>query len=95
MAVRIRSLLVSGPIVVPLNTGQSVRLSAGQASDELPDVEVAGNAKVDKLRRQGAIDVEPVGAESATPGPAAGGPVADGGTAEPKARTRKRAEPSG
>jgi len=58
MAVRIRSLVTSGPVVVPLSTGTTVRLSPGQVSDDMPDVEVANNAKVDKLRRQGLIDVE-------------------------------------
>jgi hypothetical protein len=60
MAVRIRSLVTSGPVVVPLSTGTSVRLSPGQVSDDMPDVEVANNAKVDKLRRRGLIDVESV-----------------------------------
>jgi hypothetical protein len=60
MAVRIRSLLVSGPLVVPLSGGGSVRLSPGEATGELPDVEVTNNAKVDKLRERRLIDVEPV-----------------------------------
>jgi len=68
MAVRIRSLLASGPIMVPLSTGRTVRLSPGEDSGELHDVEVAGNEKVDKLRRQGFIDVASVDEEA---GPAA------------------------
>jgi hypothetical protein len=58
MTVRIRSLVVSGPLFVPLSGGGTLRLSPGQMTDELPDVEVADNAKVDKLRAQGLIDVE-------------------------------------
>jgi hypothetical protein len=57
MAVRIRNLVTSGPVLVPLSSGTTVRLSPGQVSDDLPDVEVANNAKVDKLQRQGMIDV--------------------------------------
>jgi hypothetical protein len=58
MAVRIRSLLGAGPIMIPLSTGRYVRLSPGQSSDKLQDVEVAANAKIDKLRGQGLIEVE-------------------------------------
>jgi hypothetical protein len=58
MAVRIRSLVNSTPVLVPLSTGTTLRLSPGQVSDLLPDVEVANNPKVEKLRRQGQIDVE-------------------------------------
>lgn len=60
MAIRIKSLLVSGPVMVPLNSGLTVRLSPGQTSAELADVEAADNPKVDKLRGRGAIEVEPV-----------------------------------
>jgi hypothetical protein len=60
MAIRIKSLLVSGPVMVPLNSGLTVRLSPGQSSAELADVEVADNPKVDKLLGRGAIEVEAV-----------------------------------
>jgi hypothetical protein len=60
MAVRIRSLLVSGPLMVPLSGGGSVRLSPGEVTGELPDVEVMDNAKVDKLRERRLIHVEQV-----------------------------------
>jgi hypothetical protein len=69
MAVRIKSLLVSGPILVPLSTGRTVRLSPGQESDDLHDVEVAGNDKVEKLCRRGLIAVETVD-DAAEPEPA-------------------------
>lgn len=69
MALRIRSLLTTGPILVPLSSGRTVRLSPGQQSDELSDTEVAGNNTVDKMRRRGLIDVTTVAAEAA-PGPA-------------------------
>ncbi|GIH14157.1 hypothetical protein [Rugosimonospora africana] len=61
MGVKLRNLLASGPVVVPLNTGATVRLSPGQTSDELADVEVTDNAKVEKLRRLGLIEVETTG----------------------------------
>jgi len=57
MAVKIRNMATSGPVVVPLSSGTTLRLAPGQVSDDLPDVEVANNAKVDKLQRQGVIDV--------------------------------------
>lgn len=60
MAVRIRSLLVSGPLMVPLSGGGSVRLSPGEVTGELSDVEVMDNAKVDKLRERRLIQVEQV-----------------------------------
>jgi hypothetical protein len=60
MAIRIKSLLVSGPVTVPLNSGVTVRLSPGQSSAELADVEAADNPKVDKLLARGAIEVETV-----------------------------------
>jgi hypothetical protein len=69
MPTRIRSLLASGPVTVPLNTGAVVRLSPGQLSDELQDVEVAGNAKVEKLRQQRVIAVETT-KKSSDPAPA-------------------------
>jgi hypothetical protein len=60
MTVIIKSLLTSGPVVVPLATGGAVRLSPGQVSPELPDAAVAENAKVDKLLRLGVIGVDTV-----------------------------------
>jgi hypothetical protein len=60
MAVRLTSLLVSGPIAVPLSSGGNVHLLPGQSSDVLPDVEVADNAKVDKLVRRNMLRVETV-----------------------------------
>jgi len=67
MAVRIRSLVASGPVVVPLSTGEAVRLSPGQVSDDLPSVTVADNAKVEKLRQRGLIEVETVEEPAAEP----------------------------
>ncbi|MFD4631514.1 hypothetical protein ACFVYR_25795 [Streptomyces sp. NPDC058284] len=64
MAVRIRSLLPSVPVVVELASGSAVRLSPGEVSRELPDAEVAGSAKVEKLRAQRVIAVEDVSAET-------------------------------
>ena len=67
MVVRIRSLLTSGPLVVPLSSGASVRLSPGSATDALADVEVANNAKVDKLRDRRLIEVVADDASGPTP----------------------------
>jgi len=95
MVVRIRSLLVSGPVVIPLNTGSVLRLSPGEVSDELPDVEVADNAKVGKLLRQRVIEVD---TDAAPGGPAeaeAGGGEGEGGGSEPRTRARKRTGSAG
>ena len=55
---RIRSLLTSAPVVVPLNGGGSLRLSPGATAEDVLDSEVTGNAKVDRLQREGVIEVE-------------------------------------
>lgn len=67
MTSRIRSLLPTAPVVVPLASGRAVRLSPGQVSDELPDAEVADNEKVAKLLGQRVIEVERVGGEQREP----------------------------
>jgi hypothetical protein len=71
MAVKIRSLVTSGPVLVPLSTGRTIRLSPGQLSDEMPDVEVANNAKVEKLQRESLIAVVAADAPEAGTQPAA------------------------
>ena len=85
MTVRIRSLLIAGPLQVPLSGGGTLRLSPGQVTEELDDVEVVNNAKIDKLQAQQLIDVERVAAPDAT---------AEEGTAEaddqPAAKTPRR-----
>ncbi|MCG2622435.1 hypothetical protein LVY72_10975 [Arthrobacter sp. I2-34] len=57
MPVRIKSLLTSGPLWVPLTSGTSLRLSPGQLSPETADVEVQGNQAVDSLVGRGIIQV--------------------------------------
>lgn len=90
MTVRIRSLLASGPIMVPLNSGRSVRLSPGRWSGELRDAEVADNAGLDKLRRRGDIEVAESGEGPEAPG------AAEGNGSEGRAqRPRKRTDPAG
>jgi hypothetical protein len=71
MAVTIRSLLASGPLLVPLTGGGWVRLGPGEVTDELADVEVTNNGKIDKLRRRRLIEVKPVVEEA----PVEEGPV--------------------
>ncbi|MFJ9036637.1 hypothetical protein ACIRF8_08605 [Streptomyces sp. NPDC102406] len=52
------------PVMVELASGSAVRLSPGEVSRELPDAEVAGSAKVEKLRAQRVIVVEDVPAQT-------------------------------
>jgi hypothetical protein len=89
--------LSSSPLLLRLTSGATLRLSPGSASEALADVEVQKNPKVDRLRDQRVILVEPATgerAEAATPGDAAEepAPAADAGTGQ---RSRKRAEPAG
>jgi len=87
MTVTIRNLLVSGPVAIPLTTGQWLRLFPGEESPELPDIEATGNAKIDKLRRQRVIEI--VGTDSPTDdSDAEAAEAAEGATATP-AQTRK------
>ena len=60
MLVRIKSLLSSGPLWVPLASGTAVRLSPGQVAHELPAVEVQDNQSVDSLVGGGMIEILPV-----------------------------------
>lgn len=90
MTVRIRNLLTSGPLMVPLNSGRSVRLSPGRWSAELRDAEVADNAGLDKLRRRGDIEVAETGE-----GPEAPGAQEEGVGASRAQRPRKRADSAG
>ena len=97
MPVKIRNLKGSGPIFVSLNTGANLRLSPGQTSEELSDVEVVDNAKVEKLLARGVIDIEDVeGASPAnadeSPGPAPDSSVAE--RSEPAADQTKRSRRS-
>lgn len=55
------SNLSSRPIIVSLNSGRNLRLSPGRASEEIRDVELKDNAKVDKLKQQRVIAVEQQG----------------------------------
>ena len=47
----------SRPLLIPLTNGQTLRLAPGGSSGKLHDREVENNPKVDKLRRQGLLDV--------------------------------------
>jgi hypothetical protein len=92
MTVTIKNVLVSGPVAIPLTTGQWLRLSVGEESPELPDVEATGNAKVDKLRRQRLIEIvvtdSPTGDSDAVAGEAA--EAATEAPAKPRKSTRPR-----
>lgn len=88
---------MSGPILVPLSSGTTVRLSPGQSSAEMPDVEVTANAKVDKLRRQGLIDVESTETDESEAAAMSGTqPDAPGESdRKPRSPARKRTDSSG
>jgi hypothetical protein len=95
MPVKITNLAISGPVLVPLSSGRTVRLSPGQVSDEMPDVEVVDNAKVDKLRRQGLIDVETTDEPEAAVESAAAPEAPGGSDRKSRSPSRKQTDPSG
>lgn len=78
MAVTITNL-TARPIYVPLNSGENLRLSPRATSGAVDDVEVKGNATVQKLLSQRMITVEPAGK---------GTEAADEGDARHRARKR-------
>ncbi len=47
----------SRPLLIPLTNGKTLRLPPGGSSEKLSDREAENNPKVDKLRRQGLLDV--------------------------------------
>jgi hypothetical protein len=57
MSVRIKNL-TPRPLQVELTSGSSLRLSPGQSSPELHEVEISNNAKIDKLQVQHLIAIE-------------------------------------
>ena len=57
MTVRITSLVSSGPLWIPLASGEQLRLAPGQTSGDQPDVEVQDNSSVASLVSRGLIDV--------------------------------------
>jgi len=59
MPITLTNLQASRPLHVPLSSGVTLRLSPGQTSGALPDVEISDNPKVEKLAGQGLIDVRP------------------------------------
>jgi hypothetical protein len=65
MPFTITNLRRSGPLVVPLLSGDDLRVSPGATSEELPDVEAEHNPRIDKLRRLGVIAVVAVRAPKA------------------------------
>ena len=60
MPITFTNRLTSRPLLVPLSSGATLRLSPGQTSRELPDREAMHNPKIDKLRRRGHVDVRTV-----------------------------------
>ena len=56
MPVKIKNL-TTGPLWLSFNSGNTLRLSPGQTSGDIPDVEVTNNPKLEKMERQRLIDV--------------------------------------
>jgi hypothetical protein len=64
MPVAIKNLS-SRPIYVPLNSGANLRLSPGEIAENVHDVELKDNSKIEKLRNQRIIAVADAQAEVA------------------------------
>ena len=57
MAIRITSLVSSGPLWIALTGGEQLRLAPGETSEERPDVDVQDNPSVASLVSRGFIEV--------------------------------------
>jgi hypothetical protein len=88
MSVVIKNL-TSRPLIVPLNSGTNLRLSPGEVSDDIEDVEVKANSKTEKLLRQRAIVVGPRAEVAGTEGGAEDTTRAEG-DAQPRSRKKER-----
>jgi hypothetical protein len=82
--------LSSTPIIVPLNSGASLRVSPGTVSDAIPEVEVKDNPKIDKLLGQRVIAVEDQSEGKARFADAGASEPGVEGEGEPRSRTRKK-----
>jgi hypothetical protein len=92
MPITLTNLQASRPLHVPLSSGVTLRLSPGQTSGALPDVEISDNPKVEKLAGQGLIDVRP--SKPASSGRASAAKPAKGAkAARSTATAAKRAAP--
>ncbi|MBH0775561.1 hypothetical protein [Nocardia bovistercoris] len=60
MPIRIKSLATAGPLWITLTDGAHLRLSPGEVSDELGDLDGRRNPVVEALVRDGLVAVEPV-----------------------------------
>ncbi|MDH3974194.1 MAG: hypothetical protein OEV42_07930 [Deltaproteobacteria bacterium] len=56
MPVKLKNL-TNRPVLIRLNSGQSLHLAPRVISADIPDVEVKSNAKVEKLRKRRVIDL--------------------------------------
>lgn len=70
--------LSSRPVIVSLNSGEHLRLSPGEISGEIRDVEMKDNAKIDKLKQQRVIAVDQQG-DAAADDPGNAGETRDDG----------------
>lgn len=64
MPFTLTSKQTSGPLVLILPSGATVRLAPGETSPELPDVEVLDNPKLARLRQLGVLEVAQVEAKA-------------------------------
>jgi hypothetical protein len=49
--------LTSNPVHLVLASGETLRISPGSVSEEVPDVEITGSANVDRLVTRGVLAV--------------------------------------
>lgn len=82
--------LSSTPILVPLNSGGSLRVSPGKVSDAVPDIEVKDSPKIDKLLSQRAISVESQSEDEAKPAEGEAPEPGVEGEGEARSRTRRK-----
>lgn len=79
MPVTFTNRSLSGPVIVPLASGASLRLSPGETSPELPDVEAEANPALEKFVARGLVEVGQVDAGRSDAEGAAGPSRSKGG----------------
>lgn len=93
MPVTIKNL-TADPMWLSFNSGDTKRLSPGQTSGEIPDVEVTNHSKIEKMARQRLIVIQHTEGSAVPAGHAQAKPVeadsADESSAEPVAEDAGR-----
>ena len=86
--------LTGRPVTLNLNSGMALHLPPGQISEQILEVEVESNAKVEKLREQRVIAVRPIDEPAPAIPPEPPEDQGEPPTEESHARSRRRSPES-